>query len=153
MKNSLKRINCRRCSDISQGYSLIEVVIVIVIVAILASLAIPSYARYIQHGKLTSSTERLMSLRGTMEQAYQVDRSYQDVAGACAITDFSDDYFSHNCVAASKSTFTWTSTSRVNVGLGEAGRFVYTIDQDGTRTTTKYAGVILDSYSGWKLKD
>jgi len=138
---------------IFNGYTLVELITVIVIIAILATLAVPSFTKYVQRSKLTSSTEMLISLRVSMEQAYQVNRSFQDATGNCVIADFSDDYFSHSCIAASKSTYVWTSTSLATAGLGAGADYIYTINQDGLKTTKKFAGVGLFAYNDWKLRD
>ena len=60
------------------GFTLIEMAIVITIAAVIASIAIPSYINFVERGKLAAGTEALISLRSSMEQAYQAHRSYRN---------------------------------------------------------------------------
>lgn len=135
-----------------KGFTLIELLVTIAIIAILSSLAIPSYVNYIERGKLISGTEGLSSLRGLMEQHYQRDRTYRISSGtACGIPNSTNEYFSNSCTAT-KTTFAWTAASVAGKGLGSAGDFVYKIDQDGTQTTSKFAGSAPSVTSGWKIR-
>lgn len=130
-----------------KGFTLTELLVTIAIIAILAALTVPSYVTFIERSKLVSGTEELSSLRGLMEQAYQADRTY--LAGEnCAIAEFSNEYFSQTCTGT-KNTFTWTATSLAGVGLGFTADYIYTINQDGTKTTTRFAGSIPEHTAGW----
>ncbi len=133
-----------------KGFTLIELLVTITIVAILAALSIPSYQAFIERSKLISGTEELSSLRGLMEQVYQANRTYL-TGTACTIGNFSGEYFAQTC-SGTATTFTWTATSAGGVGLGAAGDYVYTIDEDGVRATTKYAGATPSVTTGWKIR-
>ncbi len=135
-----------------KGFTLIELMVTIGIVAILSAIAVPSYVSFIERGKLVSATEELSSMRGVMEQAYLVDRTYRS-GNNCIIANYTGEYFAHTCATTSKTTFTWTATSMANVGLGAAGSYIYKINQDGTKSTAKYNGTVPSSTTGWKIRE
>lgn len=62
----------------SNGFSLIELLIVISIVAILAGIAIPSYDKYTRSAKRTEGRVGLISLAGQMERFYTDNGNYSD---------------------------------------------------------------------------
>ena len=137
-----------------KGFTLIELLVTIVIVAILAAFAVPSYVSFLARGKLVSATEELSAIRGMMEQAYVNDRTYLNADGdACVIANFDGEYFSHSCGDQTRTTFTWTATSMSSAGIGDAGDFVYTIDQDGVQVTSMYKGSAPSVTEGWIIRD
>jgi len=135
-----------------KAFTLIELVTTLAIVAILTALAVPAYQGFITRSKLASGTERLISLRGLMEQAYQTARTYRNGQN-CIITDLSSDDFTFTCSAASNTSFLWTATSLGTSGLGQAGSYVYTVNQDGVESTTKYKGNTITNSVYWKIRD
>ena len=140
-------------TDTNRGFTLLELMIVIGLLAILAVIALPSYSEYVVRTKLRSGTEGLSSFRSVLEQAYQDTRSYRDDAdSACRIATYPTDNFSLTCAATSDVLFTLTASSLADVGLGNAGSYVFTINQDGATKTTKFKGgsVNLDY---WKYRD
>ncbi|GAB2906673.1 type IV pilin protein [Rheinheimera gaetbuli] len=58
------------------GFSLIEVMIVVVIVGILASIAVPSYQRYVITSNRTTATACLTELAQFMERTYTQNMRY-----------------------------------------------------------------------------
>lgn len=125
------------------GFTLIEVMITVAIIAILAAIGIPAYSDYIRRGKLPEAFSRLSDYRSKMEQYYQDNRTYGN-ATKCANTmaagtwgDFSaSDNFTYACSTTSPfQAYTITAT-----GTGSLTGHVYTINQDGGRTTTKFKG-------------
>ncbi len=125
----------------AKGFTLIELMVVVAIIAIIAAVAIPSYNDYVRQGKLTEAFGTLSDYRVRMEQ-YNVDnRNYGAAGGDCGPAVPSGSNFTYTCVAGTPaSTYVATATSNVNVGLGTAGDYVYTIDDAGAKNTSAYAG-------------
>lgn len=116
----------------SKGFTLIELMIVVVVVGILASIALPSYSSYVQRSKITEATTNLSSLRVSMEQWYQDNRTYLNgtACGVAMPSGAAVKYFTFTC-AATAGTYLITATGT----SGMAG-FSYTIDQANSRATT-----------------
>jgi len=118
-----------------KGFTLIELLITIAIVGILASIAVPAYSSYITRGKITEAISGLGEMKVKMEQYFQDNRTY---VGACAAgtvapvpTGDRAKYFTFGCSGLSASQYTVTAT-----GYGSMNGFIYTVDQNNTRTTT-----------------
>lgn len=114
------------------GFTLVELMIVVVIVAILAAVAMPAYNDYVTRGKIPEATSNLAILRVRMEQQFQDSRTY--AGGPCAPGAGSTQYFSFSCTTAASATGYTISATGIS-GKGVEG-FTYTIDQNGTKTST-----------------
>jgi type IV pilus assembly protein PilE len=115
----------------TRGFTLIELMIVVAIVAILASVALPAYNDYVIRGRIPEATANLSAAQVKMEQWFQDNRSYQSGSGtACGITLPTAGNFDFSCTASSSTLFKLTAT-----GKNAMAGFVYTIDQDGTKTS------------------
>ncbi|MET3440394.1 type IV pilus assembly protein PilE [Variovorax paradoxus] len=60
------------------GFTLIEVMITVVIIAILASIAIPSYQRYVIRAKRSAAQAQMMDIANRQQQFLLANRSYAD---------------------------------------------------------------------------
>lgn len=132
------------------GFTLIEVMIVVAIVAILAAVALPSYNDYIRRGELPEAFNALSDYRTKMEQYYQDNRNYGTAACADNATagtwntfvPTGAKYFTYACAVntaagdSSQQSYTITATG----SAGRATGHVYTINQNGNRTTTQFKG-------------
>jgi type IV pilus assembly protein PilE len=121
----------------ARGFTLIEVMITVAIIAILGMLAYPSYADYVQRGRLAEARSQLMDARAKLEQYYQDNRQFTgaDSAGfPCNSTTLNANtkYFTYSCTLTA-STYTVTATGKAAEGMGD---FAFTINQDGARATT-----------------
>jgi type IV pilus assembly protein PilE len=124
-----------------RGFTLLEMVIVIGLVAILGAFALPAYNDFVVRTKLRSGTEGLIAFRSVLEQSYQDARSYRtDDDSACRVASIPSEYFTLNCAATSDTLYTLSATSAAGQGLGDAGDYVYTINQDGVVSTTSFRG-------------
>jgi type IV pilus assembly protein PilE len=59
------------------GFTLIELMIVVVIIGIIASVAYPSYTRYVERGRLSDGKAGLMQAATEMERCYSSNYSYE----------------------------------------------------------------------------
>ena len=128
-------------TTLSRGFTLIEIMIVVAIVAILAAIAMPAYSDYVTRGKVLDATNGLQSVRTQLEQYYQDNRSYQNanasITSPCSnvstLTSSIKD-FVFTCTAPTTTTYTITATGSATDGNTKG--FTYTLDQNGTATTT-----------------
>jgi type IV pilus assembly protein PilE len=126
-------------ADRRRGFTLIEVMMAVAIVAILASVALPSYVDYIRRGKITEATAALGTMRVQMEQYFQDNRTYADVAGVpapCTATSAvapppNARYFDFTC-ARTATTYTITATGRAAQGMDG---FVFTVNELNTQAS------------------
>lgn len=121
----------------ARGFTLLEVMITVAIISILAAIAYPSYSDYLQRARLAEARSQLMDTRARLEQYYQDNRQYTGADGTgfpCNGTVLNTNmrHFAYTC-ALTATTFTVTATG--NAAQGMSG-FIFTITQDGTRSTT-----------------
>jgi type IV pilus assembly protein PilE len=114
----------------TQGFTLVELLIVVAIVGILAAIAVPMYTDYITRAQLVPAHTGLQGLRVRMEQTYQDNRRYICPAPAQMVVE----NFNVACVATDQ-TFLLTATGSGGRVAGPGGPFVFTIDHTGARTT------------------
>ncbi|PPC87608.1 MAG: pilus assembly protein PilE [Methylotenera sp.] len=119
---------------LQKGVTLVELMIVVAIVGILASIIVPSYADYVQRGKVAEATSTLADLKSRMEQCFQDHKDYTHAtcAALCA-TPAGSKYFSYSCDPAS-TTDTYTLAATAVAGLG-VDNFSFTINQDSAKTS------------------
>lgn len=149
----------------STGFTLTEVIIAVAIVGILVSFALPSYTQYVVRAKLTESTSGLAEFRHLLEQYYQDNRNYGPASGECGDTNNNSaldsgepalptgDYFTFTCaVTADTQGYTVTAASQAAQGLGSAGAYTFTLDEDNTQRTTAFPGASGLPLSCWISK-
>lgn len=124
----------------SQGFTLIEVMIVIAIIAILASIALPAYSDYIIRSRIAEATSGLAAKRVRLEMYFDNNRKYSD-APDCSDDATSSTVFTFSCSAVDDTTYTLQA-----VGSGVMAGFTFTLDQTNARATTS-------APSGWSTND
>lgn len=112
------------------GFTLIEVMVVVAIVAILASIAVPSYSRYVFRARVPEALETLSTMAARLEQRYQDVGSY-GAADACAVANINTQYFAVTCALTDEGQgFALTAT-----GAGPMAGATYTLNHQGARDT------------------
>ena len=158
----------------SRGVTLIELLVVVAIIGILAKLALPAYTSYVQRGKVAEAMSTLTSLRVQLEQFYQDNRQYistvhAPTAGFCGMISSSGvripssaspagtTYFTYTCAAVSPTPTGLTSDQTyllTATGISAQGMsgYVYTLDYQGNKQTTQFAGTSQTGKNCWWLK-
>lgn len=121
----------------SQGFTLIEIMIVIAIIGILSAVAMPQYQDYVRRSRITIATSALSAMRVSMEQYFQDNRSYIAACqpGTVAPTpgpapNATSPSFTFACSNLALTTYTVTAT-----GVGQMAGFIYTINEQNVRAT------------------
>lgn len=123
----------------SQGFTLIELMIVVAVIGILMAIAIPNYNDYITRSRISEAVGTLSDVKVRMEQYFQ-DNRYYNVDGTadttCGVTAVATNSFAFTCVASlNGQAYVWTAT-----GDGRMDKFSYTVNQVNTRTSAIAAG-------------
>ena len=122
---------------VSQGFTIIELMIVVVIIGVLATIALPSYRDYIRRGQLTEAFTSLSDGRVKLEQYFQDNRKY-GTANVCGVTPTSTKYFTYACVSAGANQDSYTLTATGSTG--QAVGHVYTFTSANAKGTTTFKG-------------
>ena len=132
----------RAAKKLSQGFTLIELMIVMVIIGLLAAIAVPMYVQSVRHAKEAVLKEDLRTLRAAID-AYTVDKqkapqSLDDLVQAGYIKAMPKDPFTNR-------TDTWIpaqddtlqSIDQTEAGINDVHSGAQEVASDGT------------SYSSW----
>lgn len=122
------------------GFTLIEMMITVAIIAILASIALPSYTRYVARGRMVEATNNLATMRVQLEQFYQDNRNYGSTASACGVANPASGAFSYSCnwgAIGTNQGFTITATG---LAAQSMSGYTFTIDQANVQRTTAFPG-------------
>ena len=120
----------------SQGFTLIELMVVAAIVAILAAIAIPSYQQYIIRGKRSGAQAQMMDIANREQQYLLANRAYAsksalEAGGYSLPSEVASDY-SYDVTVGSGSPPTFTITFTPSGSQASDGNL--TLTSDGTKT-------------------
>jgi type IV pilus assembly protein PilE len=140
-----------------RGFTIVELMVALVMVGILTTVAIPSYRDYVRRGQLSDAFSTLSDMRVKMEQHYQDNKFYGANAGSTtcptlqsyAAFPISGKYFTVSCAGGAAPSQTYTLTATGNSGLTTG--YVYTLNQNGVKGTTQFAGAS-SSAACWQTK-
>lgn len=131
------------------GFTLIELMITVLIVAILASVALPSYAAYVQRSRVPPALSALSTFQMRMELYFQDTRKYDDGSGNCGVANPTVDggKFTMSCLLTAGGGFKATAT-----GTGSMSNYMYTIDNLGTRETVSHPATTSPPSGCWSIR-
>jgi type IV pilus assembly protein PilE len=131
----------------SSGFSLIELMVTLAIVAILASIAIPSYQKYMMSSRRTDATTMLQRVAAAEEQHFFTNNTYTDNAdgelglpGTDGNITSSEGYYTIAITDVTDSSYTLTATP-VDGGVqaNDTDCVSFTLDQTGKRGSSPKA--------------
>jgi type IV pilus assembly protein PilE len=121
----------------ARGFTLVEIMVTVAIVGILTAVALPSYRDYVVRARLTEAFSGLSAAQPVAEQLWSNTRSFETLGTVptrvpTRILPADTPTFAFTASNLTASTYTVTAT-----GAAQAAGFVFTIDQQGNRATTR----------------
>lgn len=116
----------------SQGFTLIELMIVVAVIAILAAVALPSYKRYVLKSHRSSAITAVLDLASREARYYTTNNTYSSSlvtlgygSDPMPLTDLSNHYYDLSVTAANSTSFTVSAAPAGNQTSDTCGTFSY----------------------------
>jgi type IV pilus assembly protein PilE len=145
MNTRLLLRNYRGARQRARGVTLIELMIVVVVIAILASIAIPSYRRYLIRAQRSEAKIALLQLQTAQEKFYLQNNAYTDKVtvsstaptpglGLTGLTETSKYDIVVTTLGAGGQSYTATASPHAGGGQADDAECAnFTINERGTR--------------------
>ncbi len=120
----------------ARGFTLLELMIVVAIIGVVASIAYPSYQRYLVKAHRSAAQQFMLEVANRQEQFMLDNRTYTDLAGLGLATPPADVSGFYEVTAvpnngATPPTFAITATPKA--GTIQAGESVLTLNSQGQK--------------------
>lgn len=139
---------CQRRSTVTQGFTLVEMMVAVAIISILAAVAVPQYNSYVMRSRIPDATSALAARAVQSEQFFQDNRTFANTAAAnnpgCVADTTSSKYFNFSCASADATSFIIQA-----VGKSKMAGFTYTVNQAGAKATTAVPAGWTSSATCW----
>lgn len=121
----------------SNGFTLIEMMIVLVIISILAAFAVPGYQSYITRNNRAEGQALLNDATARQERFFSQNNQYATTTVQLGLTSANSRSNVYQLRIARPSTTTYTlSAVPINKQATDLDCGTFTLDQDGTRAIT-----------------
>jgi type IV pilus assembly protein PilE len=126
----------------TQGFTLIELIVVVAILAILAAIALPAYQNYVLRSKIRMAQSDLLALSTAVENQRQRTLLYPDTAdkakrGWTPSTRSGDFTYAYTATSAGYSV-----TATAGSALGKASGCVLALNESNVRTVSAPCGKV-----------
>ena len=126
------------------GFTLIELMITVAIIGILSAIAVPTYGGYVLRTRLTDAYAGLAGVQPAAEQHWSNTNSYAGLGAVAGALPVNTENFDFKVENANETAYIVSAT-----GKNAAAQFVFTIDQNGQRATTRVPSGWTTSSSCW----
>lgn len=124
----------------SNGFTLIELMIVVAIIGILAAIAYPAYTSQIMKTQRTDAKDALLAAAHNLERCYTEYNAYNNAACPAVPATSNEGYYSITVSALSASGYTLTATPISGAVVNDAECKTFTIDNKGAQDSTPSGG-------------